>query len=344
MARKPEPDRYRSVIARLKLRHLRLIEAIVEAKGVSAAAESLHISQPAVSKGLREVEDILGVSLFERGPSGLTLTHYGRAVLAHGQVIQSEIRHVTDEIEALSSGVTGVVAIGALLVSQPSLLPRALALLRERDVAAVARVVDGRQEELMAALRAGELDVLVGRLPAVEQSERLVQEVLLYEPMVVVSGSRNPLAAQRRVGYRELAQADWIFPSPESTVYSQIMQLFTQHGLSRPRSYVQSVSFLMTRTLMVDNGMLAALPRSVVARDVESGLLRVLPVRFPHEPLAVGITRQGGRRLSALAAVTIQCLREAAKSFASQSEGAGAAPPAPGRRRTLRQSAAAGRE
>jgi DNA-binding transcriptional LysR family regulator len=276
--------------------------------------------------------------LFERGPSGLTLTHYGRAVLAHGQVIQSEIRHVTDEIEALSSGVTGVVAIGALLVSQPSLVPRALALLRERDVAAVARVVDGRQEELMAALRAGELDVLVGRLPAVEQSERLVQEVLLYEPMVVVSGSRNPLAARRSVSYQELAQADWIFPSPESTVYNQIMQLFTQHGLARPRSYVQSVSFLMTRTLMVDNGMLAALPRSVVARDVDSGILRVLPVRFPHEPLAVGITRQGGRRLSSLAAVTIQCLREAAKSIVSRSEGT--APLAASSRRKVRRAAA----
>jgi DNA-binding transcriptional LysR family regulator len=258
MARKPQSSRYRSVIARLKLRHLRLIEAIVEAKRVSAAAETLNISQPAVSKGLREVESILGVALFERGPAGLTLTHYGRAVLAHGQVIQSEIRHVTDEIEALSSGATGVVAIGALLVSQPSLVPKALALLRERDVTAVAHVIDGRQEELMAALRAGELDVLVGRLPPVEQRERLVQEVLLYEPIVVVSGSRNPLAERRSVGYHELAQADWIFPSPESTVYNQIMQLFTQHGVSRPRSYVQSVSFLMMRTLMVENDMLAA--------------------------------------------------------------------------------------
>jgi DNA-binding transcriptional LysR family regulator len=315
MARQAGSRRYRSVIARFKLRHLRLIEAIVDAKGISAAAVQLNISQPAVSKGLREAEDILGVRLFERGPSGLTLTHYGRAVLTHGQVIQSEIRHVTDEIEALSSGVTGPVAIGALLVSQPNLVPKALELLRRRDVAAVARVVDGRQEELMTALRAGELDILVGRLPPVEQSERLVQEVLLYEPMVVVSGSRNPLAARSSVDYHELAQADWIFPSPESTVYGQIMQLFTQRGLSRPRCYVQSVSFLMTRTLLVENDMLAALPRAVVERDVASGLLCVLPVRFPHEPLAVGITRRSDQTLSSIAAVTIQCFREAAKSI-----------------------------
>jgi DNA-binding transcriptional LysR family regulator len=328
MARKTDSSRYRSVIARLKLRHLRLIEAIVDAKGISAAAASLNISQPAVSKGLREAEGILGVQLFERGPSGLTLTHYGRAVLTHGQVIQSEIRHVTDEIEALSSGVTGTVAIGALLVSQPSLVPKALDLLLRRDVAAVARVVDGRQEELMAALRAGDLDVLVGRLPPVEQSERLVQEVLLYEPIVVVSGGRNPLAAKSSVGYHELAQADWIFPSPESTVYNQIMQLFTQHGLSRPRSYVQSVSFLMTRTLLVENGMLAALPRAVVERDLESGLLRALPVRFPHEPLAVGITRRSDRKLSSIAVVAIQCLREAAKSI---ERGNGALAPPVGR-------------
>jgi DNA-binding transcriptional LysR family regulator len=341
MARRTQSNRYRSVIARLKLRHLRLVEAIVEARGISAAAERLGISQPAVSKGLREVEGILGVSLFERGPTGLTLTHYGRAVLAHGQVIQSEIRHVTDEIDALSSGVTGVVAIGALLVSQPSLVPKALALLRERDVTAVVQVVDGRQEELMAGLRAGELDVLVGRLPPIEQGERLVQEVLLYEPIVVVSGSRNPLAGRRSVSYHELARADWIFPSPESTVYNQIMQLFTQHGLSRPRSYVQSVSFLMMRTLMVENGMLAALPHSVVARDVDSGILRILPVRFPHEPLAVGITRRSDRRLSALAAVTIQCLREAARSIAPRSETILPARPSANSRRKVRRRTAA---
>src|ERR1700741_2882634 len=87
MARRTESNRYRSVIARLKLRHLRLVEAIVDAGGISAAAERLHVSQPAVSKGLREVEGLLGVPLFERGGAGLMLTHYGRAVLAHGQVI-----------------------------------------------------------------------------------------------------------------------------------------------------------------------------------------------------------------------------------------------------------------
>jgi DNA-binding transcriptional LysR family regulator len=68
----------------------------------------------------------------------------------------------------------------------------------------------------------------------------------------------------------------------------------------------------MTRTLLIESGMLAALPRAVVARDVASGLLRELPVRFPHQPLAVGITRRADRKLSSIATLTIQCLRDAA--------------------------------
>jgi DNA-binding transcriptional LysR family regulator len=76
----------------------------------------------------------------------------------------------------------------------------------------------------------------------------------------------------------------------------------------------------MSRTLLVENGMLAALPRAVVERDMESGLLCVLPVRFPHEPLAVGITRRGDQMLSSIAAVTIQCLREAAKAITKRSK------------------------
>jgi DNA-binding transcriptional LysR family regulator len=308
-------DRYRQVMSRLKLRHLHLIDAIIDGKSVSAAATLLNVTQPAVSKGLREVETILNVPLFVRGPKGLTLTAFGRSVVAHGRAIQAEIRHVTDEIAAIGAGVAGRVTVGSMLVGLPSLLPAALALMRQREVRASVRVAEGAQEPLIGDLRSGVVDMVIGRLTPIDADARLVQEVLLYEPIVVIASVRHPLTRKKRVSYRELAQADWVFPPPDSVVYGPVMELFSQHGLSKPRAAIESTSYLLVRSLLADDRFVAALPQSVVQRDVDSGELTVLPAKFPHKPLAVGVTTASDRVLSSAALQLLGCLREVAKDY-----------------------------
>jgi DNA-binding transcriptional LysR family regulator len=310
-----QDERYRQVISRLKLRHLHLLDAILEGKSVSAAARLLNVTQPAVSKGLREVEAILDVPLFVRGPKGLTLTAFGRSVVAHGRTIQSEIRHVTDEIAAIGAGVAGTVTVGSMLVGLPSLLPAALALMRQRQVRASVRVAEGAQETLIGDLRSGVVDMVIGRLTPIDADARLVQEVLLYEPIVVIASARHPLARKKRVSYRELALADWVFPPPDSVVYGPVMELFSQHGLSKPRAVVESTSYLLVRSLLAENLFVAALPLSVVERDVKSGDLTLLDAKFAHKPLAVGITTANDRVLSSAALQLLTCLREVAKDY-----------------------------
>lgn len=312
-------SRYRRLIARLKLRHLRLVEAVSEAGGVSAAAELLGITQPAVSKGLREIEAILGVQLFDRGLHGLTLTPYGRAVLTHGKVIQSELWQVTEQIDALNNGISGVLTVGCALVSSSQLVPRALRLLHERTSAAAVRIIDGSEEGLVASLEEGIADLVVGRLPPTDRVDNLLREVLLHEPIIVVCGINHPLARKERVSYVDLAHSEWIFPPPRSFVHAAIMQIFAQSGLPRPNQYVECLSFLTTRTLLISNGMVAALPVSVVRHEQESGLIVELPVRFPQPALPVGVMTRQGKALTPLARLMIDCLREAA-SIESQTE------------------------
>jgi DNA-binding transcriptional LysR family regulator len=307
--------RYRQVMSRLKLRHLHLIDAIVAGKSVSAAAALLNVTQPAVSKGLREVEAILAVPLFVRGPKGLTLTAFGRVVVAHSRAVQSEIRHATDAIAALGAGTAGLVTVGSMLVGLPALLPAALRLLRERDARSSVRIEEGGREALIADLQSGVIDMVVGRLAPIEAEARLVQEVLLYEPIVVIASADHALARKGNVTYRDLAQADWVFPPPDSIVHGPVMELFSQQGLSKPRAAVESTSFLLIRSLLAEQHLVAALPLSVVRRDVDDGNLAVLPVKFPHEPLAVGVTTASDRVLAPGALQLLSCLREAAKQL-----------------------------
>jgi DNA-binding transcriptional LysR family regulator len=300
---------------RLKLRHLRLIDAIVEARSLSAAAATLNITQPAASKGLREIEELLGLPLFVRSARGLTLTMFGRSLVAHGKTIQSEVRHITEELEAVADGNAGEVRVGAMLVSLPWLLPAALRLMRERAGHAPVRIIEGVQDVLVQELRSGAVDMIVGRLAPIDTRERLTQEVLLHEPMVVVAGARHPLTRQAAVSYADLAACRWILPPADSVVHSSVLQLFAQHGLANPEPFVETTSYLMSRTLMIEQEAIAALPLTVVRRDIDRGDLAMLPVRFPHEPLAVGVVTVAERRLSPAASQLMFCLREAAKGL-----------------------------
>jgi len=307
MAR-PDPARSRRIMDRLKLRHLRLIDAIVEARSLSAAAAMLNITQPAASKGLREIEDLLGLPLFVRSARGLTLTMFGRSLVAHGKTIQSEVRHITEELEAVADGNAGEVRVGAMLVSLPWLLPAALRLMRERAGQAPVRIIEGVQDVLVQELRSGAVDMIVGRLAPIDPRERLTQEGLLHEPMGVGAGARHPLT-RRAVSYADLAACRWILPPADSVVHSSVLQLFAQHGLANPEPFVETTSYLTSRTLMIEQDAIAALPLAVVRRDIERGDLAMLPVRFPHEPLAVGVVTVAERRPSPAAAPPVFCLR-----------------------------------
>lgn len=324
-------DRYRRILDRLKLRHLRLIDAIADARSVSAAAERLNVTQPAVSKGLREIEDILGMPLFVRGTRGLTPTMIGRSLLAHGKIIQSEVRHITEELDAADTGSSGVVVVGSMLVSLPNLLPAAVHLLRERNVDVSVRVIEGAQYALAEGLRSGAIDLMVGRLAPIDKRELLEQEVLFQEPIAVVAGRRHPFMQQPELSHRELAHARWILPPPDSVVYGPVLQLFAQHGLSNPRAYVETTSYMLVRSLLIEHDAVAALPLSVVQRDLDNGDIAILPVRFPHEPLSVGIITVSGRTLSPGATQLVFCIRQAASNhrLGSPKPGADRHPPAP---------------
>lgn len=273
-----ESLRYRQLVSRLKLRHLRLIDAIASAGSVSAAANDLRITQPAVSKGLREAEALFGTSLFERGPYGLTTTAMGQIVQAHGKVIQAELRSVSDQIEAQLTGISGVISVGTSLVSRAKLMPRALRLMQEQAANTAVRLVDATEEVLLDWLREGTLDMMVGRLPPTDRDDGLSREILCQVPIVVVAGRHHPLAGRAEVTFTDLANASWIFPPPHSFVHASIMQVFAQIGQPRPSQYVESVSYLTVRALLTENAMIAALPQSVIELDEEMGLIVRLPV------------------------------------------------------------------
>ena len=314
----PKPtDLEHLILTRLGLRHIRQLSCVGRLGSMSRAAAELHISQPALSKTVLQIEAILGVRLFERTPRGLIATIPGGRLLLHCRAVESELRKAGQDLQAQLDGTGGQIAVGGYLVALPTLLPAAIGRLRAETHDVVVRVVDGSTHQLMPALLSGDLDLLVGRLNETLTPEHLRHEVLYNEPIVIIAGSGHPLTGRRKPDYRDLADHPWVLPTPDSVAHAPVAELFLAHGLSRPQSHVESISFMLIRSLLQDRDTLAAMPYHVVKRDVELGLLKILPLELPHAHLPVGITRHATRELGPLAERFLHCLRAAAKDMRS---------------------------
>jgi DNA-binding transcriptional LysR family regulator len=161
----------------------------------------------------------------------------------------------------------------------------------------------------MGALRAGEVDLIVGRLPPHGERDRLIQEILYHEPVVIVARVGHSLFATEPPDIAELARAAWVFPTADSSVFGLVIDFFTRHGLSLPRSHVESVSFELVRTLLLEQDMVAALPRSVMQTELTAGTLRELGVTLPNSLLPVGITRRADQPPTPLVQMLLHCLQ-----------------------------------
>ena len=149
---------------RLKIRHLVLVIAIADEGTLVRAAASLHITQPVVTRGLREVEELLGVPLFDRLPRGVVPTQYGHSFIARARSVLAELRIADEEVRLLQSGRLGTVTVGTHLAGSNLLLPRAIAGLKAEHPRLTVVVREGTPDTLQQLLLAGDLDLTVGRL------------------------------------------------------------------------------------------------------------------------------------------------------------------------------------
>src|SRR5437879_5911632 len=149
---------------RLKVRHLRLLVAIDEHGGVVRAAEHLHLTQPAVSRGLRELEAVVGVELFDRTPTGVVLNVYGSALVAHAHAILGELTGAARFLAELADAKVGELRLGLVLAGAGMLLPQAIANFKAQRPEVSVIVEEFSEEGLRAGLLAGELDLGIDRI------------------------------------------------------------------------------------------------------------------------------------------------------------------------------------
>jgi len=303
---------------RLKLRDLRILMTVVECGTMGRAAEQLAVSQPVVSKTISDMEHTVGVRLLDRSQRGVVPTAYGRALIKHGIVIFDEMRQGLREIEFLSDPSSGEVSVGATPPITVAIVAPALAHLCRQYPRMRFNTVMADSAQLFAELEARSVDFVISRIPQRVLDHHEI-EVLFYDEVKVVIGSKNPLARRRSVALADLVNEPWILSAPDSYFGGLQAAVFRASGLEPPLPAVTATAgteyhlrlelLANTRLLTIVPGFSVALPRprpGVVALSVK--------LRVAREP--VGIITLKSRSLSPAAQVFIEQVRELTKPLA----------------------------
>ena len=303
----------RWIARKFRLQHLELVAQLFESRSVLKASRRLNLTQPTVTRALKDVEATLGVPLFTRTNRGLAPTPYGEIFVRHAKLVLAQLRHAAEELGSLRCGYSGRVSVGTLLAASASILPDAIALLKQERPEVTISVVVGTYDVLVPALLAGDLDMVLGRMPEQGRSRALVYEDFYLEPICLVVRHGHPLTRKRRLTLRQLADAAWLLPLPETTLRRQVERAFLESSVLLPRNVIESVSVLTNRILLRKSDCIGVMPYHVALDDVEQGLLAILPVKLKKLETPVGAILRAPGTLPPAANALLECLRLARK-------------------------------
>ena len=301
--------------SRLKTRHLLLLLHLYEQRSVVRAAEAANMTQPAASKLLAEMEDMLGVQLFERHARGVEPTWYGQVLIRRARSALSEIGRAHDEIAALRAGRMGQASIGTVVNPGTTLVPQAIAAVKRDFPDILIRVEMDYSRPLVAKLLDGQLDIVIGRIMGPEGAGELDFEPLADEPHSVIVRAGHPLAQRSKVNHADLVDYGWVMPPAASVLRARLDSVFLEHGLSPPQSIVETSALPVIIHLLRHSDMLAALPAESVAPYLQTEQMRALPIDLGVRMDYFGIIRRRDQQLSPGAERVLGALRQAARQI-----------------------------
>ncbi len=264
-------------VAAMKLTQLRDLASIAETGGLRRAARRLGLSQPALSRSIRELEDELGVKLFERSVGGMELTDAGRTFAMRGEAVRRELERARDEVSQHVGVDTGEVSIGLSSAAHVALLPRAIGPFRRRFPRIKLHLIESLFPALDAQVRDGTIDFYVGPTPAGRLGGAIRVERLFDNTRVVMGRTAHPL---RNVGtLAGLTGAEWVMTSAIAGGDIDLRPIFEELGLPAPTVAVRTQTALSTITVAASSDLVTILPRQWLGFARRTGLLEPIEVK-----------------------------------------------------------------
>jgi len=308
------------MLDRIRLRHLTCFVVVAREPTLARAAERLHLSQPAVSKTLSELEDLAGRRLVERGRAGTRLTPAGEQFLTHAVDVTRAMETAATALTGAGTPSVPAVHVGALPTAAGALLAQAIAQLRQRRPHAQVAVRTDHNAELLTALKAGEIDFALARMAEPATMQGVSFELLYAESLAVVVQPRHPLAVGggggggaggggRSLSPRALLDYPLVIPGAGTAPRHQVDGFFEAHGLALPGGRTETQDASVARALTLLSEAVWITPRHAVQLDLDRGWLHGLSVAVPGGAEPVGLLARSGAAPGELAAQLMEILR-----------------------------------
>lgn len=307
--------------ARLRFRHLQFLDILGKTRNLRITAEQMHITQPAATKMLMDVEDILEVRLFERLPRGMRPNELGLFTLRYANAALQGHRKFVDEFNDLRKGGHGHLTIGAISGSAPQLLMASVAEIQRLRPLLVLKILEQSSDQLVVWLAERKIDLMIGRFTEESQRAQFQYEGLASESLRVVAGLDHPLRGAQNLGVTELAHWPWILYPPSTALRKVTDDIFARSDLALTSGVVETPSFLFALELMQTTDMLSMQPAALVERYLKKGMLTRIPVHLPDSMPDYGLITRLSEEPTPAAQAFIGVLRATAAGFAMPAPG-----------------------
>lgn len=295
---------------RIRFRHLQTFLEVARQRSVGRAADVLHVTQPAVTKTIRELETALDVVLFEKEGRGIRISRYGEVFLRHAGASVAAIQQGIDSVGRAQASSGPPVRVGALPTVSARIMPNAVDLFLAENTGSPIKIVTGENLVMIEQLRVGRLDLVVGRLAAPEQMTGLSFQHLYSEQVVFVVRQGHPLLASRSFDFGRIRDYVVLMPTRGSIIRPFAERLLLRHGIAEMPREVETVSDAFGRALLQQSDAIWIISEGVVALDLKSGTLAALPIDTSETRGSVGLTTRADEVASPSVEILARTIRE----------------------------------
>jgi len=286
---------------------LKAFLAVVEFGSLGRAAQSLHVTQSALTRIIRRLEDQIGSPLFDRHSSGMTLSTYGAALEPYASLLVAEATNAVREIDALRGLTKGLVKVGSVASALENVLPEAVDSLLSQWPGLQVRIVEGLDEELAVWLEKGEIDLAISFSMAESEELSKISESGWQDGCNIVAATSHPLRERPLLEFKDLAGARWVLPPRKMGPREEWHQVFLKNGCTPPPVSVETRSVGAMRTLVARAGFLSWMPNLLLGYQGTNESIRVLPVVGASSLRHFAVYR---RRYGVLSKPTLKLLEE----------------------------------
>lgn len=297
----------------IRLRHLRLLVAIDDAGRLTRAARLLHVTQPALSKALAEIERSVGMPLFERTPRGLSPTAAGTTLIRAARAALGEIERAGDELRQPSDVAMRVLNVGMMPTSGWTLGADAIARLQALRPSTTVRVIDGPTGMLLQQLVAGRLDLILGARVRATFPEGVESVPLYDDAMRLIVAPGHPLARQRAPDWTRAIAAPWVLMPTGHPTRTAFDRALRRLGWPAPPVVVEALSADVVVALVDSLGAVALTSGRLAARLEARGAVRSVAPALADAlaiPLQVTAFAAPSYEADPDVAALVRCLRE----------------------------------